>query len=135
MRKLAILLIVAEVAACGGPTRNATERAPQADAAAPTEQILVPPELGRIPPGKPMTKDNMPLFDTVTYCVDTTRKTDRFVKGPLYEQCVEHQEHLRIIIGEAIDKGEFKAPDVIRCAKLSPTAYEGEWYCLNRQAF
>lgn len=135
MANRAILLIAAALVACSGP-KDATEQAPQAEAnAAPAERILVPPELGRIPPGKPMTKDNMPLFDTVTFCVDTTRKTDTFVKGPLYEQCVEHQEHLRIIIGEAIDKGRFKAPDVVRCAKLSPTAYEGEWYCLNRQSF
>ena len=134
MRNRAIPLVMAALVACGGPAQNATP--PQAEAsAAPKEQIIVPPELGRIPPGKPMTSDNMPLFDTVTYCVETTRKTDKFVKGPLYEQCVEDQEHLRIVVGEAIDKGRFKAPDVVRCAKLSPSAYQGEWYCLNRQSF
>ena len=136
MRHRAIPLIMTALVACGGPAQNATEHASQrAPTPAPGERQIVAPELGKIPPGKPMTKDNMPLFDTVTYCVETTRKTDTFVKGPLYEQCVEHQDHLRIIIGEAIDKGQFKAPDVVRCATLSPTAYEGEWYCLNRQSF
>ena len=135
MGKRAIPLIMAALVACGGPGKNATEQGQQEASAAPGEKILVPPEIGRIPPGKPMTKDNMPLFDTVTYCVDATRKTDTFVKGPQYEQCVEDQDHLRIMIGEAIDKGHFKESDVIRCAKLSPTAYQGEWYCMNRQAF
>jgi hypothetical protein len=129
-------LIMAVLVACGGPAQKATEQASQeGPSPAPGERQIVAPELGKIPAGKPMTKDNMPLFDTVTYCVETTRKTDKFVKGPLYEQCVEDQDHLRIIVGEAIDKGQFKAPEVIRCAKLSPTAYQGEWYCLNRQSF
>lgn len=136
MAKHAIPLMLVALVACGGPTKNAGDQAPEAAAsAAPGERQIVAPELGRIPPGKAMTKDNMPLFDTVTYCVETTRKADKFVKGPLYEQCIEDQDHLRIIVGEAIDKGQFKAPDVIRCAKLSPTAYQGEWYCLNRQSF
>ena len=135
VRNRAIPLVMAALVACGGPAKNVTEQGPQEPTAAPGERILVAPELGKIPPGKPMTKDNMPLFDTVTYCVAKTEKTDTFVKGPQYEQCVEDQDHLRIIVGEAIDKGQFKAADVIRCAKLSPTAYQGEWYCLNRQSF
>ena len=134
MRNSAIPLIMAALVACGGPAKNAPEQGQVVATPAPEKQIVAP-ELGRIPPGKPMTKDNMPLFDAVTYCVETTRKTDKFVKGPLYEQCVEDQDHVRIMIGEAIDKGQFKEPDVVRCAKLSPTAYQGEWYCLNRQAF
>ncbi len=78
-----------------------------------------------------MTSDNMPLFDTITYCILSTRKTDTMVKGPAYEACIEHQDHVRIVVASAIDAGKFAEADIIRCAKDSRTAYVGMWYCMN----
>ncbi len=100
----------------------------------PVEQI-VPVELGRRPPNTRMTSRNMPFFDTVTYCLLTTRKTDTMVKGPAYEACVELQDHTRSVIGEAIDAKKFDEADIVRCAKASHTAYQGMWYCMNRQPY
>ncbi len=82
-----------------------------------------------------MTSENMPFFDTVTYCQTTTRKIDRIVKGPAYEACIELQEHTRLVLGEAIDGSKFKEADIVRCAKASRTAYEGLWFCVNGQPF
>ena len=82
-----------------------------------------------------MTSHNMPFFDTVSYCEVTTGKTDKTYKGPVYEACVEDQEHTRMVLGEAIDASKYQEPDIIRCAKASHTAYEGLWYCLNGQDY
>jgi hypothetical protein len=76
----------------------------------------------------------MPIYDTVTYCLLATRKSDTKVKGPEYEECIEHQDHTRRVLAETIDTAKFKEPDIIRCAKASRTAYIGEWYCLNHQS-
>lgn len=77
----------------------------------------------------------MPYFDTVKYCEITTRKHDTRYKGPVYEQCAEDQAHTRSILAQAIDAKKFHDADIIRCAKASHTAYQGEWYCLNGQDF
>lgn len=82
-----------------------------------------------------MTSDNMPFFDTVTYCELTTRKRDKIHKGPAYEACVEDEAHYRIVIGDAINAGQFKEAVINRCAKASRAAYQGMWYCMNGQLF
>ena len=94
-----------------------------------------PVEFGKRPPNTPMTSDNMPFFDAVTYCELTTRKQDKIAKGPAYEACVEDQAHYRIIIGEAINASQFQEPVIIRCAQASRTAYQGMWFCMNGQLF
>jgi hypothetical protein len=133
MRKRIILLLVALLASCGGPANKTTEPQSQAGAPNPVEEF-VPVEFGRRPPNTPMTSDNMPIYDTVTYCLLATRKTDTKAMGPEYEECIEHQDHTRRVLAEAIDTAKFKEPDIIRCAKASRTAYVGEWYCLNHQS-
>src|SRR5690348_10913033 len=119
---------MAVLAACGGQANKTRQQQSQAAASEPTEEV-VPVEFGRRPPNTPMTSDNMPIYDTVTYCLLATRKTDTKVMGPEYEECIEHQDHTRRVLAEAIDTAKFKEPDIIRCAKASRTAYVGEWYC------
>jgi hypothetical protein len=82
-----------------------------------------------------MTSENMPFFDTVTYCEQTTRKSDKIPKGPAYEACVEDQAHYRIVISDAVTARQFKEAVIIHCAKASRTAYQGMWYCMNGQLF
>ena len=140
VRNRLILLLVAVLVACGGPSKTITAPQSQRVGAAPTTtqpsvEYIVPAEFGRRPPNTPMTSANMPLFDTVTYCLLKTRKIDTIVMGPLYEACIEHQDHTRIVLADAIDAAKFKEADIIRCAKASHTAYEGMWYCLNGQAY
>ncbi len=135
MRSCISLVLVAALVACGAPSKTTTEAQSQATGAAPaaTEPIeyIVPVEFGRRPPGTPMTSDNMPFFDTVTYCILSTRDHDTMVRGPLYEECIEHQDHTRIVLADAIDTAKFKEADIVRCASASRTAYVGMWYCLN----
>jgi hypothetical protein len=133
-------LLVAVLVACGGPPSKTTAPQSQPAGAAPaaterTIEEIVPVEFGRRPPNTPMTSDNMPFFDTVTYCILATRKTDTMVRGPLYEECIEHQDHTRIVLADAIDAAQFKEDDIIRCAKASRTAYVGMWNCLNQQLY
>jgi hypothetical protein len=126
-----MLLLLAVLPACGGSSKSTTQ--PAAVANEPSIEEIVPVEFGRRPPNTPMTSDNMPLFDTVTYCVLATRKTDTMVKGPLYEECIEQQDHTRMVLADAIDQAKYKEVDIIRCAKASHAAYMGMWYCLNEQ--
>ncbi len=77
----------------------------------------------------------MPVFDTVKYCEVTEGPADKMYRGPAYEHCVEDQEHLRILLGEAIDANKFKEADIIHCAKASRTAYKAMWYCVNGQRY
>jgi hypothetical protein len=129
-----ILVLAALLTACQNkPTESKADATP-AEAATGVEQV-VPVELGRRPPNTPMTSENMPFFDTVTYCQLTTRKTDTMAKGPLYEACIEHQDHTRIVIAEAVDANRFAEADIVRCAKASPTAYVGMWYCMNKEPY
>ena len=135
------LVLVAMLVACGGPSKTTarqsstagaspgdTEASPAADSNA---EYVVPVEFGRRPAGTPMASDNMPFFDTVTYCILSTRKKDTMVRGPVYEDCIEHQDHTRIVLGEMIDAAKFKEKDIDRCASASREAYIGMWYCLN----
>lgn len=92
-------------------------------------------ELGKLPPDGRMTRDNMPYFDIVTYCEMTTDKQEKSTRGPLYESCAEDQMHYHDIIGDTVDAGKTASAEVIRCAKATRTAYQGEWYCLNGQEF
>ena len=139
MKGHAILVTLALLAGCG---REPAPK-PQTDAAAaPTRSAVhpntpqVPPvEFGRRPPNTPMTHDNMPFFDTVAYCAWATRGSDKIPKGPHYEQCVEDQGHIKLILSQSIDAQNFKEPDILRCAKASRTAYQGMWFCLNGQEF
>jgi hypothetical protein len=94
-----------------------------------------PVEFGKRPPNTPMTSDNMPSFDSVTYCEQTTRKNDKIFKGPAYEACVEDQAHYRIVIGEAVNASKFPETFVTHCASASRTAYQGMWFCMNGQLF
>ena len=140
MRHRAILFIVAMLAACGGPQKSATKQPPSPADTTPvvsriTTPQIPPVELGNRPPNTPMTRDNMPFFDAVTYCELATGKTDKTYKGPAYEACVEDQAHYRIVIGEAINAAQFLESVVVRCAKASRTAYQGMWYCMNGQLF
>jgi hypothetical protein len=137
VRNHAIPLIVAMLAACGGPQKSPTEESsPDTGATSMITTPQIPPvEMGKRPPNTPMTSANMPFFDTVTYCEQTTRKIDKNPKGPAYEACVEDQAHYRIVIGEAVDAGQFKDPLIVHCAKASRTAYQGTWYCMNGQLF
>jgi hypothetical protein len=139
VRHRAILLAVAILAGCGGPPTSPKPPAPP-EAATPVASVIagpqIPPvEFGKRPPNTAMTRDNMPFFDAVTYCEATTRKTDKIRKGPAYEACVEDQAHYRIVIGDAIDAGQFQEAVVDRCAKASRTAYQGMWFCMNGQLF
>ena len=140
MRHRTILLALSILAACGGPP-GATNGKRQQSAAEtrstsePATEQIPPVEFGRRPPNTPMTSKNMPLFDTVTYCLLATRGIDRIPKGPAYETCVEDQENYRIVIGEAIDENKFAEDAIVRCAKASRTAYEGLWFCVNEQPF
>ncbi|MGA3402788.1 MAG: hypothetical protein ABSC95_26560 [Acetobacteraceae bacterium] len=137
MSNRAILFIAGLLVACGGPPKAPTEPSPQAAAATSliTGPQIPPVEFGRRPPNTPLTSDNMPFFDAVTYCASTTRKSDRIYHGPAYEACVEDQAHYRIVIGDAIDAGQFQEAVVNRCAKASRTAYQGMWFCMNGQLF
>jgi hypothetical protein len=128
-------LLIAMLAACGGPAKNAAESQPQAVATKPAVEEMVPVEFGKRPPNTPMTSDNMPLFDTVTYCILATRKTDTKVMGPEYEECIEHQDHTRRVLAEAIDTAKFQEDDIVGCAKASRTAYVGMWSCLNKEPY
>ena len=138
MRKCIILSVVAMLVACARPQPR-PEQPQQARAATATShepiEFMMPPEIGRRKPNTPFSSDNMPLFDTVTYCLLKTRNTDTKVMGPKYEKCIEDQDHTHSIIGEAIDAGKFPEDNVVRCAKESHTAYEGEWLCMNGQQF
>ena len=96
---------------------------------------LPPVEFGTRPPNTPMTHDNMPYFDTVAYCERTTRRKEKLVRGPLYEDCIADQQVNHDVIADAIDAGKYKEADVVHCAKASRTAYQGMWYCLNQQPF
>jgi hypothetical protein len=133
MRFRGVLPIVAVLAACHGqpnqPQGNQADG--KAAASAPAEEDIIPVEWGKRPPNTPMTSANMPLFDTVTYCILSTRKTDTIVMGPLYESCIEHQDQVRIVIAAAIDANKFAEAVINRCAKDSRTAYVGMWYCMN----
>lgn len=142
VRRCISLVLVAMLVACGGPSRTTTASQSSAAGASPGDteanpaadsgvEYMVPVEFGRRPAGTPMTSDNMPFFDTVTYCILSTRKHDTMVRGPLYEECIEHQDHTRMVLGEAIDKATFKEKDIVRCASASREAYIGMWYCLN----
>jgi hypothetical protein len=138
VRNHIVLLLSAMLVACGGPTNTTTERQSQPHGAAQvatksTIDYIVPVEFGRRPPNTPMTSDNMPFFDTVTYCILATRETDTMVRGPEYEECIEHQDHTRIVLADAIDAAKYKEADIVRCAKASRTAYLGMWYCMNEQ--
>jgi hypothetical protein len=140
VRNPPILFIVAMLAACGGPQTSPTVQPQTAADTTPVASRITTPqnppvEFGKRPPNTPMTSNNMPFFDTVTYCELTTRKTDKINKGPAYEACVEDQAHYRIVIGEAINAARFHEADVVRCAKASRTAYQGMWYCMNGQLF
>jgi hypothetical protein len=135
-----IVVIVAMLAACGGPPPSVTEQAPQTTQPEPqvahagTPQIP-PVEFGRRPRNTLMTSDNMPFFDTVKYCDVATRKLDKSRYGPAYETCVEDQEATRIVLAQAVDANKFPEADIVRCAKDSRTAYEGLWYCLNGKPY
>jgi hypothetical protein len=135
MGNIPILIIVAVLAACQRPPSDATERPQPADAAAatpePATEQIPPVLLGRRPPDTPMTSDNMPLFDTVTYCQAAARKVETVTKGPIYAACVQLQEDTRIVVGKAINTGQFDEAVIVRCAKSSRTAYQGMWYCMN----
>lgn len=96
---------------------------------------IPPVQLGKRPPGVPITRDNMPYFDIVTYCEYVTRGKETLRRGPLYENCAYDQSHYRSIIGETIAAGTLHDKDIIHCAKATRTAYQGEWYCLNGQPF
>lgn len=136
MRKRVTLLIVAVLAACGGPAKKPTEPATQAAAAArPLPPQIPPVEFGKIPPGKPMTSANMPYFDTVKYCEQASRDRDKISRGPHYETCIEDQRHTRLVMGQGIDAKQFKEDVIINCAKATRTAYVGMWYCMNGQDF
>jgi hypothetical protein len=133
MRCRTLLPVVAMLAACHGQPNETPESRTDGKVAtpAPAGAQIVPVEFGRRPPNTRMTSDNMPFFDTVTYCLLTTRKTDTMVKGPAYEACIEDQHQTRIVVGDAIDANTFAEADIIRCAKESRTAYVGMWYCMN----
>jgi hypothetical protein len=140
MRRLAILLVTLMLVGCGSSQKSP---APSPAALANETPVVsripgpqVPPvEFGKRPPKTPMSSTNMPFFDAVRYCEATTRKQDKIYKGPAYEACVEDQAHYRIIIGEAIDAGQFQEAAVDRCAKASRSAYQGMWFCMNGQLF
>lgn len=133
MRYGSLLPVVAVLAACHAQPNEAqgNQAADKAATAAPKVESVVPVEWGKRPPNTRMTSANMPLFDTVTYCILTTRKTDKMVMGPEYEACFEHQDQVRIVIGAAIDANKFAEDVINRCAKDSRTAYVGMWYCMN----
>ena len=137
MRNRTVLFTVMLLAGCHQQPKDVAkgESATQPTVTAPAIEQIVPAELGRRPPNTRMTSHNMPYFDTVTYCLVTTRKTDTMVKGPAYEACIELQDSTRIVIGEAIDAKEFQEADIVRCAKASHTAYEGMWYCMNGKPY
>lgn len=137
MKGRAILIIPALLLGCSHepPLKPPPETPPTQSAEHPNTPQVPPVEFGRRKPNTPMTHDNMPFFDTVTYCVWATRGKDKAVKGPLYEACVEDQGHTKLILGQAIDAQKFKEADMVRCAKASRTAYQGMWYCLNGQDF
>ena len=94
-----------------------------------------PVEFGKRPPKKPMTHDNMPYFDLVAYCELTTHGKEKLRRGPLYENCIADQQVNHDVIADAIDAAKYKEADIVHCAKASRTAYEGMWYCMNRQPF
>jgi hypothetical protein len=96
---------------------------------------IPPVEFGRRPVNARITGENMPFFDTVTYCELTTRKSDTMWRGPVYEQCVEDQAHYKEILAQMIDARKFEDSMIVACAKASRTAYQGMWYCLNGQEF
>jgi len=139
MRLCLAPIVAIMLVACGRQPQTATlatssgTTASRSTAAAASR--IPPVELGKRPPGTPMTSANMPFFDIVTYCEVTTRKADITPRGPAYENCAGNQTHYRSIIGEAIDARQFKEPKVVECAKASHAAYEGMWYCMNDQPY
>jgi hypothetical protein len=142
VRNCVILSIVTVLVACGGPPQRTTAQQAKPAVAAtattttePAVENIVPVELGRRRPNTPMTSSNMPFYDTVTWCLLKTRKTDTKVKGPAYEACLDDQDHTRILLADGIDAGQFQEADIVRCAKASRTAYQCLWYCLNGQAY
>ena len=126
------------LAGCGGAQQTAQKNAAPASSA-PVSVIkgpqIPPVEFGRRKPGTHITSENMPFFDTVTYCERKTRGTDKIVKGPHYEACIQDQQHTQIIIAQAIDQRKFDDKTIEACAEASRTAYQGMWYCLNGQEF
>lgn len=140
LARLCVLLIGIGLAACGGPAKTA--KAPptlriiaEPVITHPTTPQIPPVEFGKRPPNTRMTSENMPYFDTVTYCQWATDKQEKLRQGPLYEACIGDQDNYRHVIGSAIDAKQFKEADIVRCAKASRTAYEGMWYCLNDQPY
>lgn len=133
-------MILAMLAACGNTPKSTTEQMfpstqLKAPAARPAIEQIPPVEFGRRPPNTPMTSDNMPFFDTVTYCDLATRKIDKIKFGPAYEACLEYQDANRVVLSQAIDANKLDEADIIRCAKASRTAYEGLWFCLNGKPY
>ena len=140
MRNRVTVMILAMLAACDNTAKSTTEQmflATQlkAPAAQSTIEQIPPVEFGRRPPNTPMTSDNMPFFDMVTYCDLATRKIDKTKFGPAYEACLEYQDANRVVLSEAIDAKKLDEADIIRCAKASRTAYEGLWFCLNGRSY
>ena len=140
MRYWTILLAATVLAACGGPSKTAKHPSVQIIVNKQTASFLhipqIPPvELGKRPPGTPITGNDMPYFDIVTYCEHVTRKDEKLRRGPLYETCAEDQAHYRSIIRQTIAAGTLHDDDIIRCAKATRTAYQGEWFCLNGEPF
>jgi hypothetical protein len=138
--RLTPLLFAVLLLGCGGHQKSTTNQPAPPDATPAVTSLITGPqipqvEFGKRPPNTPMTSDNMPFFDTVTYCELKTRKIDKIYKGPAYESCVEDQAHYRIVLGEAINASQFKDAQINRCAAASRTAYQGMWFCLNGQLF
>lgn len=135
-----MVLVAATAAACSGPTGTGHHPSLQVIVTKQTESMLhipqIPPvQLGKVPPGTHIRQDDMPYFGVVAYCEHTTRKQEKLPRGPLYETCADDQMNYRSIIGQTINAGKFQDADIIRCAKASRTAYQGEWFCLNGEPF
>ena len=135
MRRRAALILAAILAACKAQPSNPGNETDKAKVIIPAPESIVSPEFGKRRPNTRMTSRNMPFFDTVTYCVPATLGTDTMVKGPAYEACIEHQDHTRVEIADAIDANKFDEADIVRCAKGSRTAYVGMWYCMNGRPY
>ena len=141
VRDWVIVLTLTLLSACGGTPKSMTEQTPPVTQMKPpvarsASRQIPPVEFGRRPPNTPMTSNNMPFFDVVTYCELATGnppESGRPPKTRAYEACVQYQDANRIVLGEAIDANRFDEADIIRCAKDSRTAYEGLWFCLNGQ--
>jgi hypothetical protein len=140
VRYWTLLLAAAVLVSCGGPSKSGGTSSAHVVVNTQTASLLhipqIPPvQLGKRPAGTPITRRNMPYFDIVIYCEHVTHGKEKLRRGPLYETCAEDQSQYRDIIGETIDAGKFHDGDILRCAKASRTAYEGEWYCLNGEPF